>query len=128
MKGRKILKTSIAPVEIIVSYLSLGWAIVMFTDPSALDGSWLLLGELGNRWFFGSIAVVCALMKIFGISLDNLKLRYYGLTMSSIFWTFISVANLMSNNSFALTTGFIVYSGIAILCLWTSKEIKYGRK
>lgn len=122
------MRTAIAPVEIIVSYLSVGWAIVMFTEPSVLDGTWELLGQMDNRWIFGSIAIVCALMKILGILLDNFKLRYYGLTMSAVFWTFLSVANLMGNDHFSLTTGFIVYSGIAVLSLWTSKEINYGRK
>lgn len=127
MKGSKKLK-HIAPVEIIVSYISIGWAIAMFTDPSVLDGAWSVLGDIANQWVFGMVAFVCASMKITGIALNNLKLRFYGLTMSAIFWTFLSVANLMSNDSITITTGFVVYSGIAVLCLWTSKEIRYGRK
>lgn len=127
MKGRKTLK-NIAPVEIIVSYISIGWATAMFIDPTVLDGSWSILNEIANRWVFGMIAFVCAAIKVIGIAINNLNLRYYGLVMSSFFWTFLSVANLMAVDKFALTTGFIVYSGIAVLCLWTSKEINYGRK
>ena len=127
MKGRLKLK-SIAPVEIIVSYISIGWAIAMFSDPAILNGTWSVLNDFANRWVFGMIAFTCASVKIIGVLANSLKMRYIGLLMSAFFWTFLSVANLMSKHSFAITTGFVVYSGIAVLCLWTSKEIAHGRK
>lgn len=120
------------PVEIIVTYLSIGWAFVMFSNPDALVGSWQTLNDIGNRYIFGAIALISASVKIIGISLDNLKLRTIGLTFSAFFWTFISVANLVSQDSFTthftFSTGFIVYSAVAVLCLWTSKEINNGRR
>lgn len=116
-------------VEIIVSYISLGWAFVMFTDPNVLLASWELLGEIASRWVFGAIALVFALVKIVGIWLDNFKLRTFGLVLSSFLWTFVSIANLFANGYFSLSTGFVVYSGVAVLCMWASKEINtYARE
>ena len=131
MKGR-IKMRPMTPVEIIVTYISIGWAFVMFSNPDALVGSWQTLNEIGNRYIFGGIALLSALIKIVGISLDNLKLRTIGLTFSAFFWTFISVSNLVSQNSFSsaeftFSTGFIIYSGVAVLSLWTSKEINHDR-
>ena len=131
MKGRIKLR-QMTPVEIIVTYISIGWAFVMFSNPDALVGSWQTLNDIANRYVFGGIALISALIKIIGISLDDLKLRTVGLTLSAFYWTFISVANLVSQDSFSqsfsISTGFIVYSGVAVLCLWTSKEINHDRR
>lgn len=119
---------SMTAVEIIVTYISLGWAFVMFTDPNVLVNTWELLGSIANHWVFGTIALLCSFIKIIGLSLDNLKIRSLGLTASAFFWTFVSVCNLFADSTLSLTTGFIVYSGVAVLCLWTSKELSYGRE
>lgn len=131
MKGRIKLR-QMTPVEIIVTYISIGWAFVMFSNPDALVGSWQTLNDIASRHVFGGIALASALIKIVGISLDDLKLRTIGLTVSAFYWTFISVANLVSQDSFShsftISTGFIIYSGVAVLCLWTSKEINHDRR
>lgn len=120
----KTLRT-MTSVEIIVTYISIGWAFVMFSDPDVLVNTWALLGSVANRYVLGGIATVCSLIKIVGLAMDNLKIRSLGLTASAFFWTFVSVCNLFANGNLSLTTGFIVYSGVAVLCLWTSKEITY---
>lgn len=119
---------SMTAVEIIVTYISVGWAFVMFTDPNVLVNTWALLGSIANHLIFGGIALVCSLIKIIGLALDNLKIRSLGLTASAFFWTFVSVCNLFADGNLSLTTGFIVYSGVAVLCLWTSKELSHGRE
>ncbi len=127
MKGRNSVR-SITPVEIIVTMISIGWTIVMFSNPEALaTSSWEILRDISSRWVVGSITLFFALIKIVGIYLNSLALRKIGLLASAVLWSFISVSNGASDEHFTITTGFVVYFGIAVLCLWTSKEIAYDR-
>ena len=61
-------------VEIMLTYISLGWGIVLFNSPTLFDtgGSWTKIGELLHyEWILGLIATVCALVKVLGIVLNH---------------------------------------------------------
>lgn len=123
--GGKNVKTMTA-VEIVLSYISLGWAYVMFTSPNLFESSdsWNQVREImAYEWVVGSVALLAALTKIVGIVLNNKKTRWVGLIMSAIFWVTIAAGMLISKGYFEFSTGFIVYSGLAVLSLWTSKEV-----
>lgn len=116
----------ITVVEIVLTYISLGWAYVLFTSPMLFEagGNWLALGEIAAyEWVIGLIALSCALVKIVGILLQHRKIRWIGLMMSSVFWVVIAGSFLVAQGQINFTTGFVVYSGIAVMSLWTSKEV-----
>ena len=68
-------------------------------------------------------ALLCASVKIAGILLKHKRIRWIGLMMSTIFWIVIATGFLISHGYVSFTTGFIAYSGIAVMSLWTSKEV-----
>lgn len=114
-------------VEIVLSYISLGWAYVLFTSPDLFESSasWNQIELLASsEWVIGTIALVCALTKIIGIAMGAKRIRWVGLIMSAVFWIAIASAFLIADGKLEFTTGFIVYSGIAVMALWTSKEVK----
>lgn len=116
----------ITVVEIMLTYISLGWAYVLFTSPTLFEegGNWLAIGEIAAyEWVIGAIALVCALVKIVGIILQHRRIRWFGLMLSSIFWVVIAGSFLIAQGQINFTTGFVVYSGIAVMSLWTSKEV-----
>lgn len=113
-------------VEIMLTYISLGWAYVLFTSPDLFEngGNWLALGEIAAyEWIIGLAALICALVKIIGIVLRHRRIRWFGLMLSSIFWVVIAGSFLIAQGQVEFTTGFVVYSGIAVMSLWTSKEV-----
>lgn len=113
-------------VEMLVTYISLGWAYVMLTNNDIFEQSnnFEVLKSIAHKeWVIGFICLAMALIKITGMMLKNTKIRWVGLIFSSIFWTLVSAAFLLSANKFDLNTGFVVYSGLAVMCLWTSKEV-----
>ena len=113
-------------VEIMLTYISLGWAYVLFTSPTLFEsgGSWTTISSvIPSEWMLGTIALICALVKIIGIILQHKRMRWTGLLLSTIFWVVIATGFLMSNGFVGLSTGFVAYSGIAVMSLWTSKEV-----
>lgn len=124
------MKTMTA-VEIVLSYISLGWAYVLFTSPQLFESSenWNQVQEImPYEWVVGSVALVAALTKIIGLIVKNKRIRWAGLMMSAIFWVTIAAGMLIAKGYLDFTTGFIVYSGLAVLSLWTSKEVMIGDK
>ncbi|WP_144510002.1 hypothetical protein [Bacillus sp. FJAT-22090] len=124
MEERKLKPVTV--VEIVLTYISLGWAYVLFTSPNLFETSsnWMIIGEIASyEWLLGVIALACALVKIVGIVLQHKRIRWVGLVMSTVFWIVIATGFLISAGHISLTTGFIVYSGIAVMSLWTSKEV-----
>lgn len=122
------MKTMTA-VEIILSYISLGWAYVMFTSPNLFESStnWNQVQEIASyEWAVGSVALIAALTKIVGIAMKNKRVRWVGLLMSAFFWIVIAAGMLIAKGYLDFTTGFIAYSGLAVLALWTSKEVMIG--
>lgn len=117
---------NVTAVEIVLSYVSLGWAYVLFTSPLLFESSdnWNQVQEImPYEWLVGSVALVAALTKIIGLILKNKRIRWIGLIMSAIFWITIAAGMLIAKGYLDFTTGFVVYSGMAILSLWTSKEV-----
>ena len=118
-------------VEIMLTYISLGWGIVLFTSPTLFEtgNSWIKIGELlHHEWILGLIATTCALVKVLGIALNHRRIRWIGLMMSTVFWVLIAASFLISSGQIDFSTGFIAYSGLAVMSLWTSKEVMtYGR-
>lgn len=117
---------STKPVEFIATYISLGWAIVLFTNDDIFKNSAnfnKIESIVQYQWVVGVIALILALTKIVGLILDNKKMRRAGLLMSTVFWVLMSASFLFSNDTIEFNTGFVVYSGIAILCLLASKEV-----
>lgn len=113
-------------VEVVLSYISLGWAITLFTNDHLFEagGSWGAIKAIAPyEWLVGSVALVCALTKIVGMLMRNRKIRMIGLWMSTLFWVTIAAGMLMANGYPEFTTGFVVYSGTAILALFTAKEV-----
>lgn len=116
----------ITVVEIMLTYISLGWAYVLFTSPLLFDNSsnWDKVQSIANyEWVLGIITLVCALVKVVGMLLQNRRLRWLGLIMSTVLWIVIAASFLVADDAFKLTTGFVVYSGVAVMSLWTSKEV-----
>ena len=116
----------ITVVEIVLTYISIGWAYVLFTTPTLFDNNsnWDKIQAIANyEWVVGIITLVCALVKIVGMALQNKQLRWLGLLMSTVLWVIVATSFLIADDTFKLTTGFIVYSGIAVMSLWTSKEV-----
>ncbi|MBC9702362.1 MAG: hypothetical protein H9W83_07465 [Leuconostoc sp.] len=117
---------NVTAVEIVLSYVSLGWAYVLFTSPLLFESSdsWNQVQQImPYEWLVGSVALVAALTKIIGLILKNKRIRWIGLIMSAIFWITIAAGMLIAKGYLDFTTGFVVYSGMAILSLWTSKEV-----
>ncbi|MGA4519582.1 hypothetical protein ACPA0F_20200 [Solibacillus silvestris] len=117
---------NVTAVEIVLSYVSLGWAYVLFTSPLLFESSdnWNQVQEImPYEWLVGSVAFVAAMTKIIGLVLKNKRIRWIGLIMSAVFWITIAAGMLIAKGYLDFTTGFVVYSGMAILSLWTSKEV-----
>lgn len=117
---------NVTAVEIVLSYVSLGWAYVLFTSPLLFESSdnWNKVQEImPYEWLVGSVALVAAMTKIIGLILKNKRIRWIGLIMSAVFWITIAAGMLIAKGYLDFTTGFVVYSGMAILSLWTSKEV-----
>lgn len=123
--GGNNVKTMTA-VELVLSYISLGWAYVLFTSPQLFESSdnWNQVRQvIEYEWVVGCVAMVAALTKLLGIVLNNIKIRWIGLIMSAIFWIVIAAGMVIAKGYFEFTTGFVAYSGLAVLSLWTSKEV-----
>lgn len=113
-------------VEIIVTYISLGWAFVLLTNTEIFDQSsnFSRIESIAQyEWVVGLICLTLAAVKIIGMLLHIKQLRRIGLLMSTVFWVLISASFLFSSERIEFNTGFIVYSGLSVLCLWTSKEV-----
>ena len=124
MELRKIRPVTV--VEIMLTYISLGWSYVLFTTPTLFEagGSWTTISNIiPSEWILGVVALICALVKVLGIVLQHKRIRWAGLMLSTVFWIVIATGFLMSNGSVEFTTGFVAYSGIAVMSLWTSKEV-----
>lgn len=113
-------------VEVIVTYVSLGWAFVMLINNNAFDKSdnfSRMESIVGDEWVVGVICLILAIVKITGIVIKNTKLRWTGLILSTILWVSVSATFLLSADGLDLNTGFIIYSAIAVMSLWTAKEL-----
>ena len=116
----------ITVVEIMLTYISIGWAYVLFTSPTLFENgsNWDKVQSIANyEWVLGIITLVCALVKIVGMLLQNRRLRWLGLIMSTVLWIVIAANFLVSEDAFKFTTGFVVYSALSVMSLWTSKEV-----
>ncbi|CEG28070.1 hypothetical protein [Bacillus sp. B-jedd] len=119
------------PVEAVVTYISLGWAYVLITRPGLFEMSanFNTIREIAKyEWAVGLVALICAIVKIIGMALHHYRLRWLGLMMSTVLWVIMAAGFLLAQDTIRLNTGFIAYSGIAVLCLLTAKEvIRYDR-
>ncbi|MGI2329642.1 hypothetical protein [Planococcus sp. YIM B11945] len=109
-----------------LSYISLGWAYVLFSSPQLFESSqsWNEVEAIASyEWVVASCAFICAITKVIGMALGNARLRRIGLLMSAVFWVIIAAGMLISTGGLNMNTGFIAYSGIAVMSLWTSKEV-----
>lgn len=115
-------------VEVIITYISVGWATAFLTNPRLFENSASfnkIEYILKYEWVLGSVALICALVKMLGIFLKSIRLRRLGLVMSALFWIFVATGILVAQGHVVLNSGFVVYSGLAIMCFWTSKEVMY---
>lgn len=113
-------------VEIIVTYISLGWAFVLLTNPYIFEQSknfQKIEAIAQSEWIVGLICLALALVKIAGMFMHNKRVRWLGLMLSTGFWTLMSASFLFSADKIEFNTGFVVYSGLSVLCLWVSKEV-----
>lgn len=113
-------------VEIVLSYISIGWAIVLFTSPGLFESSesWNQIQAIAPyEWIVGLVASVCATTKIVGMIIHNRKMRWIGLLMSTGLWALVAAGMLVSKGYIDFSTGFIVYSAVAVLSLFTAKEV-----
>lgn len=113
-------------VEVLVTYISIGWALVLFTNSNTFEQSQNFItmqSIVKHEWVVGIICLLLGLIKILGMVLRNIRLRWLGLILSAILWIIVSATFLLSPNQFDFNTGFIVYSGVAVMCLITSKEV-----
>lgn len=113
-------------VEAVLTYISIGWAYVLFTTPDLFDNNpnWSKFeAVVGYEWIVGILALVCAAVKIIGIALHHARLRWLGLLLSTFLWVFVAASFLIADDTIKLTTGFIAYSGLSVMSLWTSKEV-----
>jgi len=120
------MKNSTTAIELIITYMSIGWAMVMFTNPVVFKASenFNLINEIFQYpWVLGIIAVVVASVKILGILIQNVRVRWFGLVLSGIFWIAMASCFLVASGSIQLSTGFIAYSGVAVLALSASKDV-----
>lgn len=116
----------ITVVELIVTYISLGWAYALLTTPDLFERSenFNKLQSLVNyEWVVGFIVLVCAGVKVVGIALGKRRMRSIGLLMSAVFWIVVAASFLVAVGRIEVNTGFVVYSGIAVMSLWNSKEV-----
>lgn len=116
----------ITAVEFIVTYISLGWAFVLLTNKDIFEQSsnFNKIESIAQyEWVVGVICLTLATIKIIGMSLHNDRVRWLGLIGSSVFWMLMSASFLFSEDKIEFNTGFVVYSAVAILALWTSKEV-----
>ncbi|MEK4025766.1 hypothetical protein [Sporosarcina sp. FSL W7-1283] len=116
-------------VEVIVTYISLGWAFVLLTNPDIFNQSpnfSRIEAIAQSEWIVGCICLLLAAVKIIGMTLHNRRIRWFGLMLSSIFWVLMSASFLFSSDYIEFNTGFVVYSGVAVMSLWTSKEVMTG--
>lgn len=116
----------ITVVELIVTYISLGWAFVLLTNPNIFEMSpnFSRIEAIAQyEWVIGLIALVIAGVKIVGLALHLKRVRWFGLLLSTIFWVLMSASFLFAGDTIEFNTGFVVYSGLAVMCLWTSKEV-----
>ena len=112
-----------------LSYISIGWTYVLFTSPNLFENStnWDKIQSIASyEWVLGIITLVCALVKVLGMLLNHKRLRWLGLLMSTVLWVVIAASFLVADDIYKITTGFVVYSGIAVMSLWTSKEVMMG--
>ena len=130
LKGGTTMKNdeaqSFTVVEWVVTYVSLGWAYVMLTNDSIFSNSrnFEMLAEITRKeWVVGVICLCLALIKILGFALKKNRIRWVGLILSTIFWVFVSATFLLSAEGLDFNTGFIAYSAISVMSLWTSKEV-----
>lgn len=124
MKDKPIKSITVA--ESLITYISLGWAYVMLTNSEIFERSEnfnQLEILVHSEWIVGIICLILASIKIFGNILKNKRVRWLGLILSALFWICVSASFLISDTPFSLNTGFIVYAGIAVLSLHTSKEV-----
>lgn len=116
----------LTPAEIIITYISLGWAIVLLTNPAIFEQSanFARIQSIAQyEWVVGLICLMLAVIKIVGMAMSHRKLRWAGLMLSTIFWILMSASFVFAGDRLEFNTGFIVYSGVAVLCLLTSKEV-----
>lgn len=122
----KVELKSYTVVEILVTFISLGWAVVMLLNPDTFDRSdnFSVMEKIVNKeWVVGIVCLVLVSIKGTGMLIRNRRLRWIGLMSSAVFWTLVSATFLMSTSGIDLNTGFVVYSAISVMCLWTAKEV-----
>lgn len=124
MKDR--VKRPITPDEIIVTYISLGWAVVLLTNNTIFEQSsnFRQIASIAQyEWVLGLVCLALASVKVVGIALRHLRTRWAGLMLSAIFWVLMSASFAFAGEFIEFNTGFVVYSGVAILSLLASKEV-----
>lgn len=114
-------------VEVIVIYISVGWGLVLITQHGifAMSENFNKIEMIvRDERILGAVCLLVALVKIVGLIMKKDKIRQIGLLASSVLWVLISASFVVARGSVEFNTGFVVYSGIAVMCLWASKEVR----
>lgn len=125
MKNEEIKPNTV--VEIIVTFVSLGWALVMLTRSDVFESSanFDRIEMMARKeWIIGLVCLSLAITKIIGMTLHSSRIRRVGLLSSGVFWIVVSAGFLLSNDTIQINTGFIAYSAFSVMCVWTAKEVK----
>lgn len=111
-------------VEVVLSLISLWWAIVLFNNPDMfndLPAIYRFFGDIGQEHIWACVFLFAALVKIFGIIFRKAKLRKFGLFMSAVIYGIISAGYYLGTGFFSI--GFGVFFLMSFMALWGIREV-----
>ncbi|MFP5116155.1 hypothetical protein ACSU64_27995 [Bacillaceae bacterium C204] len=110
-------------IESFLSIISCWWAIVLFNQddffrvPKVYEGL-AVLGQFG----WGSVFLLAAFLKIFGILTEKARLREIGLMFSTLLYGLICAGYILSGDGMSTGTG--VYFALCVLAFYQIREVK----
>ena len=112
-------------IEIILSLISTWWAIVFFNSPNIFTlrpKTYEGFAEIAPEYVWMTTFIVAAAIKIIGIFAKLNFLRKFGLTMSTIIYSFIAYCYFDSLGF--LNTGFGTFAALSLMALWGIREVE----
>jgi hypothetical protein len=109
----------------VMTYMILGMSIDLYLSPSLFEDNpdyWRVFNLLSSEFIFASITALVGIIPLIGLALENLKIVRVGLIIACVFWCFMAVIQTFGRGYYEYNTGLVVYTGLAVLCLWTSKK------
>lgn len=112
-------------IEVILSFISTWWAIVLFNQPDLfekLPKTYYFFSSIAPEYQWALLFLTAALVKVFGILLKNETLRKIGLFMSAIIYGLIAAAYYLGVGWF--NVGFGTFAAMSIMAFWGIREVK----